>query len=62
VFVHSGASALPTANQAPLAAASDAPSSAIGRNLLASKISPPTSVPAAGKISSQTRPAVKVQA
>jgi hypothetical protein len=58
LLVQIGASALPTANHAPLAAASDAPSSAIGRSLLISRKSPPSSVPAAGRISSHRRPDV----
>ena len=60
LWVHSGARALPTANQAPLAAASEAPSNAVGRNLLASKISPPRNAPAAGRNSSQILPEVIV--
>jgi hypothetical protein len=48
----------PTANHAPLMAASQAPNSAAGRDALASRIRPPAIAPAAGTIFSQSRPEV----
>jgi hypothetical protein len=48
----------PTANHAPLRAASQAPNSAAGRDALASRIRPPATAAAAGVISSQSRPEV----
>ena len=51
-----GPEELTAANQAPLIPASQAPNSAAGRDALATRISPPATAPAAGKISSQSRP------
>ncbi len=48
----------PRANHAPLIAASQAPNIATGRLALASAIRPPTSAPAPGSTSSQSRPDV----
>ena len=55
---HSELSRAPSVNQAPLSAASHAPKMATGRLAVPPRIRPPTTVPAAGRISSHRRPVV----